>query len=167
MLQEIPSHMNNARPALTTHPTTSSKFSTFTSTTTTTTKSPPNSKMSPSTIKNAAEQSTSTTDKKHAPKHTTCTTTINTTTTETEISVLMQLNISIPPTQVPHTLSLLNHTLSSSISLSPSFPTRCRNSSNRDSGEGGGLPHYACSSSSPRKSQSLAVSKDHHQKHIK
>ena len=82
---------------------------------------------------------------------TTPTATINTTTTrQTEIPPPMELNISLPPRlRTPSTsLTIPYHHPPHPPS---SFPARCRNYSNRDSG---GLPRHAYSND-PRKSQSL------------
>ena len=67
--EKSPLPFEQHKTSLTTHPITSPKFFTSDSTNTTT-KSPPKSKMSPCAInKTTPRLPTSTTDKKHAPKH--------------------------------------------------------------------------------------------------
>ena len=126
--------------------------------------------MSPSNNQKATpKHSTSTTDKKRAPKHTSpitvtniSTTTYTTTITQTEISLLMQLNFLLlprcwkPSTSV--TLPLLSSILPCSI-----FLGRLQEFQQLWLWE---LPHDVCSNN-PRRSQSLGIFKDQCQMHIK
>ena len=126
--KKIPLLSKNHKTSSKLHLSTSSKVSTSALTV----KTPPNSKMSPSiNQKTTAKHSTSTKDKKRAPKNTTLFTLTNTTTTtntatattQTGIPTLMQLNISVLPSFRILSTSVTIFLLSS-ISSSPIFPWR-------------------------------------------